>query len=481
MKNHSRSTTVQRPRLRMAAMAVSIGFALAACGGGGGADSPSDVGSDTSTGNSAVNALVAPAASLPTPTDKAAAIDFQYQRMAEFRAVLEGIAKGDEQALAALTDERYDDWNTYWEQTYPALVARLGQAADNLSESENHIQDLVYGLGPAASGSGGDEKFVPLPIVLLAVATATYIYKEEQKRNAGHSVAPTQPELDSIERSLTEHFRNSGLSDAAARARAIIETAPARTLKALQTGIEHARSFVFENGLMPAFGAIAPEEIGTLLDLNEIRTKLGEIRDNMMAIFTSKECRIVVPDQAKVLSEPGTWGDPRFEKAANTCRIYFCSTDDGDCPNLPEGDWEAAVLTRDHLRDVDLDVTANAGAVTRVDASPVAAGDIEDPAPLGTCSQVQQAGGDQPDTRTVPLGATSGTFSFSYQMYTIKDRIRVVYDGGTLFDTGCVSGSDTRLIPFSGLAGFVSVQVEPNCSGNTSGTAWNYSVGCPGN
>lgn len=472
MQGRSGAGAVVGRALRRTATAVAIAAALAACGGG---DGGGTVAADTATPGG-----VPQAAQLPTPTDKASAIDLQSRRFAEFREVLLAMGRGDEQALAALTDGRYDEWNTYWKTTYPAFVARLGEAADKLTESENHVQRLVYGLTPSA-GASGDEKFVPIPIVLAAVAVGTYIYAKEQERMASHGTPPTPTELDEIRAALERHYRNSGASDAAARVQALIQTAPVEVLKGLLTGIEHARSFVIDNFLMPAFGALAPDEIGTLLDLNEIRTKLGEIKDNMQVILTGKECRVVVPAQSKVLTEPGTWGDPAFEKAANVCRIYFCSTDGDSCPNVPPGDWEAAVLTRDHLRDVDLDVRAAAGTPVTLDVAPVAAGDIEDPPPLATCSQVQNAGGDQADTRTVPLGATSGSFSFAYQMYTIKDRIRILYDGGTLFDTGCVSGSATKLIPFSGLASFVTVQVEPNCTGTTSGTAWNYSVGCPGN
>ncbi len=62
----------------------------------------------------------------------------------------------------------------------------------------------------------------------------------------------------------------------------------------------------------------------------------------------------------------------------------------------------------------------------------------------------------------------------------IRDRIRILHDGLVLLDTGCVSGRATRMLNFSGLASFVSVEVLPNCSGTTSGTAWNYTLACPG-
>ena len=47
---------------------------------------------------------------------------------------------------------------------------------------------------------------------------------------------------------------------------------------------------------------------------------------------------------------------------------------------------------------------------------------------------MQNAGGDLADTRNVPLGAASGTFTLTYEMWGIKDQIRVIHDGGTIFD-----------------------------------------------
>ena len=95
------------------------------------------------------------------------------------------------------------------------------------------------------------------------------------------------------------------------------------------------------------------------------------------------------------------------------------------------------------------------------------------------CNNVTEAGGDAPETHTHELGKTKGTFGFSYQTYTIKDQIQVIYGGSTIFDTGCVGASGTVNLPFAGTAHEVTVKVIPNCEGDTSGTAWNYTVTCP--
>jgi uncharacterized repeat protein (TIGR02543 family) len=94
------------------------------------------------------------------------------------------------------------------------------------------------------------------------------------------------------------------------------------------------------------------------------------------------------------------------------------------------------------------------------------------------CGSVQVAGGDLPVTRTVELGASSGTFNFTYDTYSIADRMVVTYQGSTLFDTGCVGASGSVNLSYSGTATTVTVSVTPNCAGGT-GTQWTFTVGCP--
>ena len=49
-------------------------------------------------------------------------------------------------------------------------------ATEALQQSENYIHQFVYGLGPVFTKERADEKFVPLPIVLGAIAAITGIY-----------------------------------------------------------------------------------------------------------------------------------------------------------------------------------------------------------------------------------------------------------------------------------------------------------------
>ena len=98
----------------------------------------------------------------------------------------------------------------------------------------------------------------------------------------------------------------------------------------------------------------------------------------------------------------------------------------------------------------------------------------------GACGAQQVAGGDAADTRGIEMGRTSGTFDFSYDTYTIQDDIVVSYQGQTLFDTGCVGASGSTTLSYGpGSSTQITVTVNPNCAGGTSGTAWDYTIGCP--
>ncbi|MBF0344255.1 MAG: VCBS repeat-containing protein [Nitrospirae bacterium] len=95
------------------------------------------------------------------------------------------------------------------------------------------------------------------------------------------------------------------------------------------------------------------------------------------------------------------------------------------------------------------------------------------------CATITKAGGDTPETFDFNMGANSGRFSLEYDTYFIEDEIVVMYEGKTLYDTGCVGKQDSVLISFSGSSPLITVFVNPNCSGGTSGTAWQFVVSCP--
>jgi hypothetical protein len=94
--------------------------------------------------------------------------------------------------------------------------------------------------------------------------------------------------------------------------------------------------------------------------------------------------------------------------------------------------------------------------------------------PIAPCNTQTTSGGAGVTTNTHQLGATSGTFTFRYDAFSIPDRFQIVYEGQTLLDTGNVSGAATRTVSFSGSSSTVTVTVT-----GPSGTAWNYTVSCP--
>jgi hypothetical protein len=94
------------------------------------------------------------------------------------------------------------------------------------------------------------------------------------------------------------------------------------------------------------------------------------------------------------------------------------------------------------------------------------------------CNDQQAAGADAPETLTLELGRRQGTFQFTYDMQTQKDRMEVLYEGRVVHDTGCQSGGTTVNLTYAGNATTIAVRVSPNCEGG-SGTAWDFSVSCP--
>ncbi|GBE08885.1 MAG TPA: hypothetical protein ENG90_04495 [Gammaproteobacteria bacterium] len=120
------------------------------------------------------------------------------------------------------------------------------------------------------------------------------------------------------------------------------------------------------------------------------------------------------------------------------------------------------------------------GAAVAAGASGGDSGGSSGGGPTGSvCSTANASGRDAPQTITVDLGKTSGTFGFSWNMVSIKDRMVLTTSTLTpLFDTGCVSGSGSVSIPFTDSSGKIRVTVQPNCAGG-SGTAWSFKVRCP--
>lgn len=96
--------------------------------------------------------------------------------------------------------------------------------------------------------------------------------------------------------------------------------------------------------------------------------------------------------------------------------------------------------------------------------------------PPVACNNSSNSGGQGVTTTVHELGQASGTFSFTYQAFSVPDRFDVIYEGAVIYTTGQpVSGGATVPITYSGASTQVTVVVT-----GPSGTAWNYLVACPG-
>jgi hypothetical protein len=101
---------------------------------------------------------------------------------------------------------------------------------------------------------------------------------------------------------------------------------------------------------------------------------------------------------------------------------------------------------------------------------------------VAQCNDTQESGGDEvPPPFTIEMGQSSGTFLFTYETRTYPDRIIVSYEGVEKFNTDCVGTQGTRSmeIDYSGSSTQITVEVEPNCDGTTTGTYWEFTVYCP--
>ena len=96
----------------------------------------------------------------------------------------------------------------------------------------------------------------------------------------------------------------------------------------------------------------------------------------------------------------------------------------------------------------------------------------EPPVPPLYCPGGSSSGSQGTYSRLVNVGEGLGSFNFSFQAFTIKDRF--VISGAASYDSGFVSGGATVSVPKTSTGAWVTVTVYAP----TSGTAWSYSVGC---
>ncbi len=94
------------------------------------------------------------------------------------------------------------------------------------------------------------------------------------------------------------------------------------------------------------------------------------------------------------------------------------------------------------------------------------------------CNSQQHAGSDAPEVHVISVGKGSGTVDLRWNMKDIPDRILVYYEGKLLEDTGCTHKTGIATLTFTGHSGLMEVRVEPNCEFSSTGTSWDFSLGC---
>ena len=95
----------------------------------------------------------------------------------------------------------------------------------------------------------------------------------------------------------------------------------------------------------------------------------------------------------------------------------------------------------------------------------------------GNCNTNYKSGANAPESFTFDLGFSGTTVPFSYETYTVKDRIHIYNNGAKIFDTGCVGKSGSTTLNIFG--GQVRVVVDPLCDPTETDTNWNFTLGCP--
>lgn len=300
------------------AYVLSAVLVLAGCGGGGGGDTGSSV-----------------------PRNTAEAVRKQQEAAADVQRLVEELIVEESAASQALDEERYADFDAYWLERYPDWVNRFEAAAQAFSRSEDFVRDL-------ALDQQSSTKAVPLPIVLLAVATITTIAAKEKERLATINENVSESEREALIEARARALQQQGLNETQARTRAISDVTQVTVLQGLKNGIEHARQFAAEQ-LPNFFGSYLPEAVSGTLDMVETSGRLEQIRDGATVLLSDTDCDN--DSQRKVEEFP-------------VCRMVICDPEDLSCSNVPPGDWALSVFDSGFVRDEVTTAVSSGGSNT---------------------------------------------------------------------------------------------------------------------
>jgi hypothetical protein len=97
----------------------------------------------------------------------------------------------------------------------------------------------------------------------------------------------------------------------------------------------------------------------------------------------------------------------------------------------------------------------------------------------GVCNTQYKSGANEPEQYTIDVNKKYGSLVFTYNTYTVKDRIHIYYNGSKVFDSGCVGSSGSQVLTLNGFSSVFTIIVDPRCDKDQSTTAWDFTMGCP--
>lgn len=309
-------------------------------------------------------------------TDAPSAVAFQHQAVADLVELFRNLIQDDNAALQALDEERYADWDRYWLETYPQLVARLEELVEAFELSEMLIQDTVFAQRPSDVPLA---QFVPLPLVLLAVAVITTIYLKEQERVREVGTSATQDDIDTFINQRTMYWqKQKGLTQVQARTRAIAEAGQIEALKGLAVGIEHARTLAVDVSKTTPLGKLTGKRGKSDISISSQIQNAKTAGKNIYVIMTSKLCETSDTMQRRTTSTNDTiWrGTTGVDDGDGSCQVYLGEISDDVISNVPIGEWRTSLFPPEHIRAEEETIAV---VLPEVDGELVPASDVDPP------------------------------------------------------------------------------------------------------
>jgi len=97
----------------------------------------------------------------------------------------------------------------------------------------------------------------------------------------------------------------------------------------------------------------------------------------------------------------------------------------------------------------------------------------------GNCNIEYKSGANEPEQYTIDVKRNYGSVKFSYNTYTVKDRIHIYHGGYKIFDTGCIGSSGSQTLTLNGNSSVFTIIIDPLCDPKESDTSWDFTLGCP--